>query len=83
MEQFLNYQKIILTIFHNYYPEIRKENIDETQPESIWVSEQIERKVIKTFNTVLAYTLKNLGKPKNEKNRLAMQIAGDDEEQKK
>ena len=34
---------------NNYYPEIRKENIDETKPESIWVSEQIGRKVIKTF----------------------------------
>ena len=32
---------------------------------------------------MLAYSLENLGKDKNEKNRLCIQIAGDDEEQKK
>ena len=67
----------------NYYPEVRKENFDESKPESIWISEQIERKVIKTFNNILAYSLKELGKSKEEKKRLAIQVAGDDEEQKK
>ena len=47
------------------------------------MSEQIGRRVIKTFNNLLAYSLQNLGKPKEEKNRLAMQIAGDDDEKKK
>ena len=47
------------------------------------MSEQIGRRVIKTFNNLLAYSLQNLGKPKEEKNRLAMQITGDDDEQKK
>ena len=68
---------------NNYYPEIRKEDVDESKPESVWVSEQIGRRVIKTFNNLLAYSLQNLGKPKEEKNRLAMQIAGDDDEKKK
>ena len=67
----------------NYYPELRKENFDESKPESVWISEQIGRKVIKTFNNILAYSLENLGKSKNEKNRIACQIAGDDEKQKK
>ena len=67
----------------NYYSEVRKEEFDESKPESVWVSEQIGRKVIKTFNNMLAYSLENLGKDKNEKNRLCIQIAGDDEEQKK
>ena len=67
----------------NYYPELRKEEFDESKPESVWISEQIGRKVIKTFNNILAYSLENLGKNKNEKNRLCIQIAGDDEEQKK
>ena len=31
----------------------------------------------------MAYSLENFGKVKNEKNRLCIQIAGDDEEQKK
>ena len=67
----------------NYYPEIRKENFDESKPESVWISEQIGKKVIKAFNTILAYSLKNLGKSREDKNRLAIQVAGDDEEQKK
>ena len=67
----------------NYYPEVRKENFDESKPESVWISEQVGRKVIKTFNNVLAHTLENLGKAKEEKNRIAMQVAGDDEAQKK
>ena len=67
----------------NYYPEIRKEDFDESKPESVWVSEQIGRKVIKTFNSILAHSLQNFGKNKGENNRLAIQVAGDDEEQKK
>ena len=67
----------------NYYPEVRKEDFDESKPESLWVSEHVGRKVIKTFNNVLAYTLENLGKAKEEKDRIAMQVAGDDEAQKK
>ena len=67
----------------NYYPELRKEEFDESKPESVWISEQIGRKVIKTFNNILAYSLEHSGKDKNEKNRLCIQIAGDDEEQKK
>jgi len=67
----------------NYHPDVRKVNFDESKPESVWISEQVGRKVIKTFNNVLAYTLDNLGKAKDEKNRIAMQVAGDDEEQKK
>ena len=67
----------------NYYPEMRKEEFDESKPESVYISEKIGRKIIKSFNSVLSYSLQNLGKPKNEKNRIAIQVAGDDEEQKK
>ena len=81
---FLNLPKSSIVIdTSNYYPELRKEDFDETKPESAWVSEQIGRKVIKTFNSILAYSLENLGKNEKEKNRLALQVAGDDEEQKK
>lgn len=67
----------------NYYPEVRKEEFDESIPESIWVSKLVGRNIIKTFNNLLSYSLENLGKPKGAKNRLAMQIAGNDENQKK
>ena len=81
---FLNLPKESIVIdTSNYYPELRKEEFDETKPESVWISEQIGRKVVKTFNSILAYSLQNLGKNKDEKNRIALQIAGDDEKQKK
>lgn len=70
----------------NYYPEFRDENIaeiDNGTPESLWVSEQIGRKVIKAFNALLAFSLQHLGKKKGETGRLAMQVSGDDEHQKK
>ena len=81
---FLNLPKESIVIdTSNYYPEMRKEEFDETKPESVWISEQIGRKVIKTFNSILAYSLQNLGKNKEEKNKIAIQVAGDDEKQKK
>ena len=81
---FVNLSKESIVIdTSNYYPELRKEEFDETKPESVWISEQIGRKVVKTFNSILAYSLQNLGKNKDEKNRIALQIAGDDEKQKK
>ena len=76
-------QSSIVVDTSNYYPEIRKEDFDESKPESVYISEQIGRKTIKTFNNILADSLQNLGKSKEEKNRLAIQVAGDDEEQKK
>ena len=81
---FLNLPKESIVIdTSNYYPEMRKEEFDETKSESVWISEQIGRKVIKTFNSVLAYSLQNLWKNKEEKNKIAIQVAGDDEKQKK
>lgn len=65
----------------NYYPGMRDPHIaeiDEGMPESVWVSRQIKRPVIKAFNNVLAYTLAELGQPKGTPGRLAVAVAGDD-----
>ena len=70
----------------NYYPEVRNEHIEglgNGKIESLWFSNIINRPVIKAFNTLLAYSLAELGKDKREEGRLAMQVAGDDEEEKK
>lgn len=69
----------------NYYPEIRPEKIDEIDngmPESVWVSKHIGRPVIKAFNTLLAHSLAEGGKPQGNPKRLAMQVAGDSMQQK-
>ncbi len=52
--------------------------IDGGQVESVWVSEQIGRPVIKAWNNVLAGTLREKGRPKGEKGRIALSVAGDD-----
>ena len=70
----------------NFYPEVRSEKIDglgDGQVESLWLSSLIHRPVVKTFNNLLAHSLAELGKEKGEEGRLAMQVAGDDPQQKK
>lgn len=69
----------------NYYP-VRDGQIAEIEggkAESIWVTEQIGRPVIKAFNAVLAHTLAAMGQPDGSKKRIAIPIAGDDEEAKR
>ncbi|MGP5373163.1 NADPH-dependent F420 reductase [Psychrobacter alimentarius] len=70
----------------NYYPDMRDPHIaeiDQGQVESLWVSEQLKRPVIKAFNNMLAYSLSNYGLPEGSSNRLALAVAGDDALSKK
>ena len=65
----------------NYYPGMRDRQIaelDDGKGESVWVSEQIGRPVIKAFNNILAHTLAELGRPVGADDRLAIAVAGDD-----
>ncbi|WP_191486672.1 NADPH-dependent F420 reductase [Pseudomonas sp. FEN] len=65
----------------NYYPGLRDPHIDEIDQgmtESVWVTKQIGRPVVKAFNNVLAYTLAELGLPEGTEGRLAAAVAGDD-----
>lgn len=65
----------------NYYPGLRDPNIaeiDQGMTESVWVSKQIGRPVIKAFNNILAYTLAELGSAQGTPGRLAAAVAGDD-----
>jgi predicted dinucleotide-binding enzyme len=64
----------------NYYPDMRDPriaDIDAGMTESVWVSRQIGRPVVKAFNNALAYTLKELGQPAGTPGRLAIAVAGD------
>ncbi|MBS1210765.1 MAG: 3-hydroxyisobutyrate dehydrogenase [Proteobacteria bacterium] len=65
----------------NYYPGMRDSpvsEIDAGMEESVWVSKQLGRPVIKAFNNALAYTLAELGQPEGTPGRLAIAVAGDD-----
>jgi len=77
--------EVIIVDTSNYYP-FRDEEIEELKNgkvESVWVSEQIGRPVIKAFNNLLAETLINGGKKQGAENRIAMAISGDDDKSKK
>lgn len=70
----------------NYYPDVRDPRvieIDAGLPESVWVSQQLGRPIIKAFNNILAFSLAESGRPEGEADRLAVAIAGDDEKAKK
>jgi predicted dinucleotide-binding enzyme len=69
----------------NYYPGLRDPRIpeiDEGMPESVWVSKQLGRPVIKAFNNILAYSLAELGLPEGAPDRLAVAVAGDNPKSK-
>ncbi len=70
----------------NYYPDLRDPHIpelDEGKTESVWVSEQIGRPIIKAFNNILAYSLTELGRPAGSPGRVAVAVAGGDAEAKR
>jgi predicted dinucleotide-binding enzyme len=68
----------------NYYPfrDGTIDGLDDGKPESIWVSEQIGRPVIKAFNAALAHTLDARPVPEGTPGRIALPVAGDDENAK-
>ncbi len=69
----------------NYYPGLRDPHISELEagmPESLWVSRQLGRPVVKAFNNILAYSLEKLGQPEGTPRRLAVAVAADDQEAK-
>jgi predicted dinucleotide-binding enzyme len=70
---------------NNYYPgrDGSIDAIEKGQTESAWVAEQIGHAVIKVFNNISFLALQSEGRPKNDKNRIALPVAGDDGAQKK
>lgn len=64
----------------NYYPrrDGRIEGIERGLPERRWVEQQIGTPVIKTFNSITAHHLLDLGQPPGTERRVARPVAGDD-----
>lgn len=66
---------------NNYYPQQRDGEIaaiEDGQPESAWVSEQIGAPVYKVFNGIFWKHLLGNGRPSGTPNRIALPIAGED-----
>lgn len=71
---------------NNYYPQQRDGLIEEIEggtPESVWVSQQLGEPVIKAFNGIYWKHLLEKGVPSGTSGRIALPIAGDDEDSKK
>jgi 8-hydroxy-5-deazaflavin:NADPH oxidoreductase len=69
----------------NYYPQQRDGRIAEIEeglPESRWVEKQLRRPVVKAFNGIYADHLLTHGRPEGDPGRIALPVAGDDDEAK-
>lgn len=77
-------EEVIVVDTSNYYPQIsnRIEEVENGMIESIWVSNQLGRPIIKAFNNLLAYTLEHEGTLEGTSGRIAIAIAGNDLQQK-
>jgi len=77
-------KEVIIVDTSNYYPfrDDKIEEIENGMVESVWVSNQLGRPVIKAFNNLLAYTLENEGTSEDSSGRIAMAVAGNDPSQK-
>ncbi|MGG0916478.1 NAD(P)-binding domain-containing protein [Bacillus velezensis] len=77
-------EEVIVVDTSNYYPfrDNKIKEIENGMVESVWVSNQLGRPVIKAFNNQLAYTLENKGAPKGASGRIAYAIASNDQAHK-
>ncbi|MCM3772451.1 MULTISPECIES: NADPH-dependent F420 reductase [Priestia] len=73
-------EEVIIVDTSNYYPfrDGKIEEIENRVVESVWVSNQLGRPVIKAFNNLLAYTVENEGASEDSTGRIAMAVAGND-----
>ena len=76
--------EVVVIDTSNYYPfrDGAISEIDDGKPESVWVSEQIGRPVIKAWNAVLSQTFAEKGRPEDTPGRIAIPVAGDDAQHK-
>ncbi|MEK4436205.1 NADPH-dependent F420 reductase [Paenibacillus sp. FSL K6-2862] len=76
--------EVIVVDTSNYYPQmgVKIDEIENGMVESVWVTKQLGRSIIKAFNNLLAYTLEHEGTPEGSSHRIAVAIAGDDIQQK-
>jgi len=77
-------EDVVVIDTNNYYParDGHIEAIEQGAIESVWVSEQIGRPVIKAFNNIAYMSLLEKGAPKGTPGRLALPVAGDDASRK-
>jgi len=83
---FKNLPEDVVVDTGNYYPSLRDgvlPELEQSGVDSLWVQEQLRVPVVKVFNSILAESLRDLGKPKGEKDRIALAISSDNTKAKK
>lgn len=77
-------EEVVVVDTSNYYPQMsgKIEEVENGMVESVWVSNQLNRSIIKAFNNLLAYTLEHEGTPEGNSGRIATAITGNDVQQK-
>ncbi|MFW0716385.1 NADPH-dependent F420 reductase [Pedobacter sp. N23S346] len=80
----LSVSEAIIIDAGNYYPSRDGENtdIEEGMTDSEWTAKVIGHSVIKAFNNIVAPSLAEKAVPAASSNRIALSVAGNDEEQK-
>ncbi|HEX9448048.1 MAG TPA: NAD(P)-binding domain-containing protein [Dongiaceae bacterium] len=70
---------VVMIDTSNYYPfrDGAVAEVDSGKPESVWMTEQIGRPVVKAWNAVLAATLAERGRPNGVSERIFVPVAGD------
>lgn len=64
----------------NYYPQQRDgpiDGIESGQTESGWVEQQLGRRVVKAFNSIISHHLLEQARPAGAADRIALAVAGD------
>lgn len=69
----------------NYYParDGKIDAIEAGQVESLWVSEQLGRPIVKAWNAIGSDSLAKKGKPAKDPDRIAIPVAADDDRERK
>jgi predicted dinucleotide-binding enzyme len=70
----------------NYYPTLRDGQIkalNKSGIDTLWVQQQLGVSITKVFNSILATSLETMGRPKGNKDRIALPISGDSIKAKK
>lgn len=69
----------------NYYPTLRDgvlPDLEQTGIDSLWVQQQLNVPIVKTFNAILATSIQNFGRSKGNINRIAIPFSGDSKKAK-
>ena len=77
--------EVVVVDTGNYYPQQRDgriAGIEDGMTESVWVSQQLGRPVVKAFNNIYAAHLLKSGQPAGTGGRIALPVAGDDDRAK-